>query len=113
MVSRNNNEIDRKVSVSTDNESECDENGVTCDKALVTKRRHIHHDEDRSSCYSDEDFHFSDEEQVEEEEEEDDDEDEGEEEELSEYWDQVSFNFRYFLSLLISRKILKIQSNPS
>ena len=77
--------------MSTDNESECDENdGVTCDKVLVTKRRHIHHDEDRSSCYSDEEFHFSDEEHVEEEEEEEDDDDEeGEEEELSEYWDQV------------------------
>jgi len=50
----------------------------------------MHHDEDRSSCYSDEDFHFSDELQ-EDEEEEEDDEEEGEEEELSEYWDQVRF----------------------
>ena len=76
----------QKVSISTD-----DDDDVTCDASKITSRRHVHHDEDRSSCYSDEDFHFSDEDGHEHEVEDEDD--EAEDGEMSEYWDQVRNNF--------------------
>ena len=75
-----------QVEEKTTSESDVDEHhldDVTHDDTVGLKRRH---DEDGSSCYSDEEFRLSYEEHDEEDEDDDD-----EEAELSEYWDQVRF----------------------
>jgi hypothetical protein len=77
-----------QVEEKTTSESDVDEHHLDdVTDTVGLKRRH---DEDGSSCYSDEDFRLNYEEQEEEDEE---DEDEDEEAEISEYWDQVRFCF--------------------